>query len=197
MLDSLHANSAQHLQLGEGLLLADVDLDALLSAEDPLSAIADAAAGEAAIGATLEGCVFSCVPAVLHTEARGNRTPVDGASLAGSWKVTLSGTMLACSCVNAARLLNTAVPEDTPHTVLPLPAAPSATAAMQCLCWIGTMGNGLLAIELHAPLSLKGMTFRAGYRGTGEMPFTFLAQQRSAADVTLPFRLHWLKGAFT
>lgn len=192
MLDSLNENTSQHLQLGEGLLLANVSLDDLLADDAPLAAIARAVSDDAhLIGATQEGCIFRYAPNLIHTEARGQRTPLLGAMLSGPCQATLTGTMLAITPANAARLMNAAVPEAAPHTVL-APNAASQPEALTSLCWIGTLGHGLLAIELTSPLSIGGLTFRAGCHGTGEMPFTFLAQQSAPDAAEVPFRMHWL-----
>ncbi len=192
MLDSLTPTTAQHLQLGEGLLLADLDMVALLAEEDPAAAIALAAEDDAhCIGATLPGCVFRCEPHIVHTEQRGHRTPVDGSLLSGGWYATLSGTMLAVTPANAARLMNLPCPEEA---ILPAGTYPVTNTAMENLCWIGSVGRGYIAIELLAPVHIGGLTLRSGDRNPGEMPFTFLAQQPGTADDAPPFRLHFLPG---
>ncbi len=181
-----------HLQLGDGLLLADLDLDALLAAADPCAALADAADDPThALGMTA-CCTFQCLPEVIHTEAAGQRSPTAGTLIAGCVKATLSGTMFAITPANAARL--SAVP--VPAEGMPLSGTSGQLlAAMESLCWVGPLADGLLLIELRAPVSIGGLTLRPGSCGTGEMPFTFLAQQRDASDAALPYRLHWLKEA--
>lgn len=192
MLDSRHACTAQHLQLGEGLLLADVDMDGLLSADDPAQAIADVLTQEVhLLGATREGCVFHAAPVLIHTEARGQRIPTAETLLIGPWQATLSGTLLEMTAANASRLLNVPLPAGK---MLAIPCAGAVSAAMNRLCWLGNTGEGLMAIELLSPVSTGGLRFRAGYRGAGESAFSFMAQQQRMTDADLPFRIHWLKG---
>ncbi len=196
MLGPLKTNNPQYLQLGEGLLLAGIALDDVLAGGSPLTALAEAAEDPArCLGATASGCVFQCLPEVLHTEARGQRTPAAGTLIEGAVRATLSGTLLSVTPQNAARLLSLSAPEDGAHRVLEGVVGRVLSAAADSLCWVGTLGGGLLAIEMHAPVSIGGISFRPGRTGTGEMPFTFLAQQRGPEDHALPCRLHWLKEA--
>ena len=189
MFTPIYGAAPGHLQLGAGLLFADIDVDALVSAEDPAAALESLLADESCqLGATAEGCVFRCVPALLHTEKRGGRTPVRGTTLQGAWQVTLSGALTAVTPENAARLLNAPPPADGAWT---LPAEPTC---MDCLVWIGDADGALLLIELTAPLSTDGLTLRTALRGAGTMPFSFTAQQTDFSAEAPPCRLFFLKG---
>lgn len=197
MLDAIHAATHENLQLGEGVLLRGVDVDAALAADDPAAALADAiteAMQNAAcrIGATKAGCVFRCVPRMADMTG-GQRTPAAGELLAVRWEATLSGTLLEITPANAAMLLS--IPlfiSSRPCTLLQPEAEPIPDAAGD-LCWVGDMGGGLLAIALHSPASTGGMVFRASRSGLGEADFTLMAQMRSPRDQALPCRLIWLK----
>lgn len=194
MLISRHTASAQHLQLGEGVLLANVDPAVLLQSADPEKTLAALLHQEAhLIGATREGCVFRAVPDLLHTEARGQRTPAAGTVIPGKWTITLTGVLLEVTGRNLGRLLNMPA-ENAAQSELFLPADAAANSVMDTLCWVGSCADGLIAIELHHPISTGGLVFRAGYRGAGEMPFTLMAQQLPG-EAALPFRIHLLKEA--
>lgn len=191
MLDSIHSLTHENLQLGEGVLLRGVELDAVQASGYPGEALAEAMQDAAClIGATKEGCVFRCVPRMIDL-TRGQRTPAAGETLVGRWEVSLSGTLLEVTPENTAMLLNLAQVSSTVIAPVPSPAAASG----ETICWVGTTGSGLLAIELHGPVSTGGMVLRARRSGMGEMPFTLLAHQNSPADAALPCRLLWMKEA--
>ena len=194
MFDPIHDATPRHMQLGEGLLLANVDLDAILAADDPAQAAAALASQDAhLLGATQAGSQFRAAPELLHTEERGLRTPAAGQVLSGRWTATLSGTLLEISPRNAARLLNLLMYSQSGRRSTIAPIGHRQPAPLNSLCWIGDLGGGLMAIELVCPISTGGVHFTAGYHGTGAMPFTFMAQQRSPADTSLPFRMLWLR----
>lgn len=190
MLDSMHPLTHEHLQLGEGVLLRGISPEALQSAGDPGAVLAEAMRDASRlIGATKEGCVFRCVPKLLDA-TKGARTPSEGELLTGCWDVSLSGTLLEITPENAAMLLN--VPPAAAGALQPAPAPVPHPA--ETVCWVGTMGSGLLAILLEAPVSVGGLCFRAGHSSLGEMPFTLRAQKRNPA-AALPCHLLWLKEA--
>lgn len=195
MLQSRHAASAQHLQLGEGVLLAGVDPAVLLNTAEPEKTIASLLQESQLIGATKEGSVFRAVPDLLHTEARGQRTPAEGTIIPGKWTVTLSGVLLEVTARNLGRLFNVRT-ENAAQTRLFMPVDVSAESVMDTLCWIGSCADGLIAIELCHPISTGGLVFRTVAHGAGEMPFTFMAQQLPG-EAALPFRIHLLKEAIT
>lgn len=179
----------EHLQLGAGLLFADIDTDALVSAEDSAAALETLLADDSCqLGATAEGCVFRCVPTLVHTEKRGGRTPVRGTMLQGAWQVSLSGALTAVTADNAARLLNAPAPAGS--VLIP----PTAPTVMDRLVWLGDADGGLLLIELTAPISTDGLTLRTALRGAGSTPFSFAAQQPDFSTGTPPCRLFFLKG---
>lgn len=199
MLDPVHAATHEHLQLGEGVLLRGVDVEAALAADSPAAALAGAISAalqdpSCRIGATKSGCVFRCVPRTGDLTG-GHRTPAEGELLALRWDVSLSGTLLEISPDNAAMLLS--IPlfiSSRPHTVLtPHPTPIPATTGD--VCWVGDTGGSLLAIVLHSPVSTGGMVFRASRNGLGEMDFTLTGQRRSPHDSALPCQLIWLKEA--
>lgn len=199
MLDPVHAATHEYLQLGEGLLLRGIDVDAALAAESPAAALADAitaALQDAAcrFGATKAGCVFRCVPRMGDLTS-GHRTPAEGELLALRWEATLSGTLLEISPDNAALLLNIPLFINSRTHMLLQPQATPIPSASDDLCWVGDTGGGLLAIVLHSPVSTGGMIFRASRGGLGEMDFTLAGQMRSPQDSRLPCRLIWLKEA--
>lgn len=192
MLISQHAASAQHLQLGEGLLLANADVGAILASQDRVALLKTLLRDERhVIGATREGCVFHAAPELLHTEGRGQRTPAEGSIIPGKWKITLSGTMLEVTNRNLGRLLNLQT-ENSEQSVLFMPPDGAVAAPMQKLCWIGSCADGVMAIELMHPVSTAGLQLRTGYRGTGEMPFCFMATQ-GLREPALPFRIYLLR----
>lgn len=193
MLDSIHPTTHENLQLGEGVLLTGLDLDAVLLSGDAAAALAEAMQDEnRLIGATKEGALFRCVPKMLDT-TRGLRTPAAGEVLTGAWQVTLSGTLLEITPGNAAMLLNLPRVAEEERTVI-APEPPISPQGTENVCWVGSTGSGLLAIELISPVSTGGMALRSHPQGTGETPFTLLAQKRAPADAALPCRLLWLKG---
>lgn len=195
MLDSIHAGTHQHLQLGEGVLLRGFDLDAAVQSGDPAAALAEALEdGRCLIGATKDGCVFRCVPAMLDL-TRGRRTPADGETLAGRWEVTLSGTLLEISPDNAALLLNVPLFVNTGSIASITPIPTPVPSPAEDICWVGSTGSGMLAIRLECPISTGGMVFRISRNGLGETAFTLMAQKRDPASPALPCRLVWLKGA--
>lgn len=193
MLGSIHSMTHEHLQLGEGVLLRGVDAEGAMQSGDPAAFLAEALQDAAyLIGATKEGCVFRCAPALLDL-TRGQRTPARGETLQGRWEATLSGTLLEVTPANAAMLLNAAPPAEAAGMLQPGQAA--APAHQDSVCWIGTTGSGLLAIWLDHPISTGGMTLRTSRSGMGEMPFTLRAQAADPAQEALPCRLLWLKEA--
>lgn len=199
MLDPVHAATHEHLQLGEGVLLRGIDVEAALAADSTASALTDAISAalqdtSCRIGATKAGCIFRCIPH-MNDLTDGHRTPAEGELLALRWEATLSGTLLEISPDNAALLLN--IPlfiTSRPYTLLQPQAVP-IPAASGDLCWVGDTGGGLLLIVLHSPVSSGGLVFRASRNGLGEMDFTLTGQMRSPQDSGLPCRLIWLKEA--
>lgn len=191
MLDPIHSLTHENLQLGEGVLLRGVDLDAVRLSGSPGAALAEQMQDAAClIGATKEGCVFRCVPKMIDM-TRGQRTPAMGETLPGRWEVSLSGTLMEITPANAAMLLN--MPQGAEPVIEPEGAAvPECSAS---ICWVGTTGSGLLAIELSNPVQTGGMVFRANRCGMGETPFMLMAQQQSPSDTSLPCRLLWMKEA--
>lgn len=197
MLDSIHSLTHENLQLGEGILLRGIDPDALLQADDPAAALAEAMQDTSClIGAAKEGCIFRCVPEMLDV-TRGCRTPAAGELLNGRWQATLSGTLLEITPGNTAMLLNAPAPAAKDSRTLLAPECTPLPEAAPDVCWVGSTGSGMLAIVLHSPVSTAGLSLRVNRSGMGEMPFTLLAQQRTPADTALPCRLLWLKGART
>ena len=194
MLISRHATSAQHYQLGEGVLLSGVSPSAILGATDRAGTIRRLLQQDShVIGATKEGCIFHAAPDMLHTEARGKRTPAVGTVFPAMWRATLTGVMLEATNRNFGRLLNQPA-ENGDATELFIPTdAPGAPVA-DTLLWIGSCGGSLLMIEMRHPISTGGLMLRSGWRGVGEMPFAFLALQ-GLEETTLPFRIHTVKEA--
>lgn len=195
MLDSMHSMTPEYLQLGEGALLRGVDLDSVLLAGNPGEKLAEAMQDRGClIGATKAGCVFRCVPKVVDL-TRGQRTPAAGEMLTGRWEVTLSGTLMEISPGNAAMLLNLPIRTDEPDRMVIRPEPSPVTEATERVCWVGSTGSGLLAIELYDPMSVGGMVFRPCRGGMGEMPFTLMGRKRVPQEGALPCRLLWMKEA--
>lgn len=183
MLISHHPTSAEKLQLGEGVLLADFDLDQALNSTDPLDIMAEALADEnRRIGTTLGGSIFRAVPREFNREAGANRLPYRGSTMLVSWRVTLSGTLLDMTAENWARLL--------PGQGL------GAETPFERLCWIGTTSRGLLLLELLHPLAISGAVLQSQNDQAGRMPFTLLAQNDQPDDPALPVRIYWWKEEF-
>ena len=194
MLQSIHPGTPSYLQLGEGVLLRNIDLDAIILSDDPAAALESAMQAESClIGAVREGCVFRCVPEMIDV-TRGKRTPAAGEILHGPWRVTLSGTLAEISPRNALTLLNNLMYTAMSGRIQLTPQPTPVPVGAEKVCWIGATGSGLLAIELQRPVSTGGMAFRAGRRGLGETPFTLMATKADPAARGLPCRLVWLKG---
>ena len=186
MLDSLHPHTPDHLQLGEGVLLQNVNLGALAQNPTPLAARAAVMQDPTSLlGATKEGCTFRCTPDLLDL-TRGQRTPAPGETQVRRWTATLTGILLELTPDNIRRLLN--LPANAP---LEPPATPSTP--MERVCWIGSLGSGLAAIELPRPLCTTGVTLRTHPAGLGELPFT-LQGQATPPDGP-PCRFLWLTQA--
>lgn len=191
MLISHHPSSAESLQLGEGMLLADFDLDQALASDDPLDAMAEAVADDSKrIGTTCGGGIFRAVPREFDPESGAHRLPVAGSTRLVDWRVTLSGTMLDISPENMARLLPADAPRIARTTIL---TPRMAGKPLSRLCWIGTTSRGLLVIEVRNPLCVSGCTLTAAPNNAGKMTFTFLAQSDRPNDTALPVRLYWWK----
>lgn len=194
MLQSYHADTPQYLQLGEGVLLRGVDLDGVLLAADPMEKLLEEMIREGVLmGATNQGCIFRCVPEMIDL-TRGKRTPAAGEILHGRWNVTLEGTLLEITPGNAAMLMNTAGCTAVEGRTLLVPEPGPLPDTPDNLCWIGTTGSGMAAIELYCPVSVGGFTFQAGRRGMGEIPFRVMAQGFAPEAPQLPCRFLWLKG---
>lgn len=185
LIDSLHAGTPEHLQLGEGVLLRDVDLDAILAAEDPAAALEAVMADPAVlIGATQEGCRFQCVPEMIDL-TRGYRTPAAGELLRGRWLVSLTGVLLEMTPANAAMLLGCAGGESAlAPDGSPVPTGPER------VCWVGSLGEGLAAIEMMKPVSTGGFRLQTVRRGAGAMPFALTAQ--GDGGKAAPCRVVWM-----
>ena len=195
MLDALHRESPQHLQLGEGVLLRAPNLETLLQGESPVAALAALLEkAEHRLGVTKAGCVFRCVPRMVDVTG-GHRTPAAGETLTGRWEVTLSGTLMEITPENAALLLNVPGPAAGDGRTLLSPEPAPVPASAEDICWVGDMGGGLLAILLQCPISIGGLIFQARRGGLGKMPFTLMAQKRHPGGTALPCRLMWLKEA--
>lgn len=195
MFDAVHPQTHRNLQLGEGVLLRGVDLDAALLSDDPAEALATMMEDASClIGATATGSTFRCVPAMLDA-THGRRTPAVGETLAGAWEVTLSGSLLEITPANAAMLLNVPLYANDDSRAIIVPEPSPIPEAGGDICWVGDSGGGLIAIELHCPISIGGMVFRATRNGLGEAAFTLMAQKRTPDSSGLPCRLIWLKEA--
>lgn len=195
MFDPVYVPSAEHLVLGEGMLLADLNLDAALSAADPLEAIADAIVAEdLLLGRTRPGGVFQATPDLVDLEAGAHRTPMEGMTVLAGWKAILEGVLTDISAHNVQRALPGADLQQSTNgklTTLTLRPHPKVPEGPGTLCWIGTAARGLLAIELKRPLS-KSLTLR--FTGDeAEMPYCFQARSADASESPQPFRLLWWK----
>lgn len=177
MLDPMHALTHESLLLGEGLLLRGAAAQTLLNADDPEAQLIALSHDENhRIGATKDGCVLRCVPRVVDL-TRGCRTPSAGELLTAGWAATLSGTLLEATADNLVLLLR---PAEEPGTGL---------------IWAGSMGSGLMLIELGYPVSTQGMTLRTSRSDPGEISFTLTLTHDAPGTEGLPLRLHRLKEA--
>ncbi len=193
MISPITPQSPHHLQLGEGVLLLDLNLDELASAAHPASALAAMLAdSHGLLGATRAGCLLDCSPQLTDLEGGARRTPRAGTLLYSGWRVTLSGTLLELTPGNLTLLLAGArVNATTTAATLTLPSS-AQPASGPTLYWVGRLGQGLLAVELRNVLPLKGITLRPGLRGEGEISFSLLAQQGEADGDLAPLRMLWL-----
>lgn len=192
MLISHHPQSAEHLVLGDGVLICDFDLNAALQCTDPLDAMAEALADKRhRIGTTCSGSVFRAVPKEFHREADANRLPYQGSTLLVSWRVTFSGVLQDITAENIARLLPGKKDEHERLTVHQ--ATQNTLTPIERVCWIGTTSHGLLVLELLHPLFISGTSLSLKPNDAGEMAFTLLAQNERPDDVTLPVRIYWWK----
>lgn len=192
MLISRHPSSAETLQLGEGTLLMDFDLDAALAGSNPLDFIASALMDDAKrIGTTCGATVFRAFAKEFNPEDGAHRLRTDGSTLLVDWRVTLSGTLMDVTPENMARLL----PGDggSKNQRVRLFAPRVQRTALPSVCWIGTAGHGLMVIELLHPLCVSGALLQIKPDSAGQMPFTFLAQSEQADDPALPVRIYWWK----
>lgn len=191
MFTPLPSPVAEQLQLGEGLLLINIDVPALMEAADPGEAIALLTAQpEHVLGAADEGCVFRCVRQTLHTEKRGQRTPTRDSTLPAAWDVSLSGTLTALTPDNLACMLDAPAPGQGRLAVI---EPHGSLTAPDSLCWIGATSEGVMLIELRSPLSTGGLQFRSAARGAGRTPFTFAARQHCAEDAAPPCTICFMK----
>lgn len=193
MIDSTHGMTHMNLQLGEGVLLRNIDLESVQNASKPSEKLAQAMRDSSClIGATKEGATFRCVPQMIDI-TRGQRTPVLGETLVGRWEITLSGTMMEITQENVAMTLGMPMYAEVAEST-ELRAEPTAVPEyLDRVCWIGSVGNGLVAIELENPVSIGGLVFRASRNGLGGMAFTLMAHKLMAEDTTLPCRMLWMK----
>lgn len=177
MIDSIHDLTHENLLLGEGMLLRNADADALLSADDP-EALLETLRQDASclVGATKDGCVLRCVPRVVDL-TRGHRTPAAGEVIAAGWEAVLTGTLLEATEDNLGMLLRP--PQEKGEGLL----------------WVGSMGSGLMLIELDCPVSTHGMTLRTSRHDPGEIGFTLTLLHDAPGTEGPPLRLHWLKEA--
>lgn len=191
MLDPIYTGMTDDLVLGEGVLIAGMTAETLLASGDA-AALLSTLGSDMLLGATKAGTCFRCQPGLIHTEARGRRTPCAAATLNGPWQATLTGTLMALSPHNAARLLNLAPPAGgSPVTLAADSSAAPVTPA--CLLFIGSTASGLVLIEMKNPVSTGGLQLHTMPGGAAEVPFTLLARQDGPEDSALPCRILWLK----
>ena len=194
MTTGLSAASFEHLQLGAGMFLKDLNISAATSASALRTLLASAiASGVNVLGATRGGGTFQCTPKWRQLEADGLRSPVVGGTVNDGWTVKLSGTLLEITPANAAMLLNAPLYADEGSRAVLVPDPTPVPPASDDVCWVGSTGSGMLAIHLFSPISTGGMVFRASRNGLGEAAFTLMAHKRSPADTGLPCRLLWMK----
>lgn len=193
MISPITPQSPNHLQLGEGVLLLDLNLDELVAASQPASALADMLTNShGLLGATRAGCLLDCSPQLTDLEAGARRTPRAGTLLYSGWRVTLSGTLLELTPGNLNLLLAGArVTSTDSAATLTLPSS-AQPASGPTLYWVGRLGQGLLVVELRNVLPIKGVTLRPGLRGEGEISFTLQAQQGEEDGDLAPLRMLWL-----
>lgn len=177
MIDSIHPMTHENLLLGEGMLLRNADAGALITADDP-EALLETLRQDAScpVGATKDGCVLRCRPRVVDL-TRGRRTPAAGELLTAGWEITLTGTLLEATEANLSLLLRP--PEEKGEGLI----------------WVGSMGSGLMLIELGCPVSTQGMTLRTSRSDPGEISFTLTLLHDAPDAEGLPLHLHRLKEA--
>lgn len=191
MIGSVHAGSADHLQLGAGLFLKDFDFAAAQDAGQ-LAALVAAAVEDPAhvLGATTGNGAFSCVPVLRRLDANGLRTPCVGGVLCDGWQVTMSGTLLEVTPENLALLLAMGNVTRQGHvTTVTARMTLRPEDHLDSLCWVGDTARGLVLIELLGALNISGAVLSFRDQGEGSMPFTFQAHAPMGVQQdTAPFR---------
>lgn len=193
MLTPITDHTPTSLQLGAGVFLLGLPIDAAPDAATLRAQIADALADESrTLGLTTGGGWFRCTPALRSPESAAGRTPSVGGVLVDGWTVTLTGTLLEVTPARLARLLpGCAVRRSARLTVL-TPRAALAAEHLPPLCWVGDTAAGLVAIELTGALNTAGAALRIVERGAGTLPFEFRAHRVGPREEEAPCRLIFL-----
>jgi len=191
MTTGLNATTFDNLQLGAGVFLTGVDPQQARNADELRLLVAEAIADNTrCLGATRGGGSFECVPEIRHMEADGLRGPCVGATVNDGWRVTLRGTMLAVTAKSFAWALaaadvvvNGQMTEVTPRMDI------ADTDYLPRLCWAGDTSRGMVLIELHNALNVKGAVLSFTDKGEGTMPFEFVAHSVMGQEEHAPCRV--------
>lgn len=183
------------LELGAGVFLLGLDLDAARSAADLRGQIADALADDRkTLGLTTGGGWFRCVPALRAPGEDARRPPTLDGLLLDGWTVTLSGSLMELNAGRVAALLPGCEVSRVGRVAQLRPgAALDPGCYLPRLCWVGDTTRGLVAIELSNALNVGGAAFHFVERGEGAMPFEFRAHQAAPGDGRAPCRVMFLE----
>lgn len=193
MLSGLHEGSFANVQLGAGVLLTGLEVDACQDATQLRTQIArKIRSGDGVIGLTRGGGKLTCTPLLRSVEADGVRTPRKGSVVLDGWTITLSGTMLEMTADNLTHLLGAAdVTCERNKKTITLRGRLEEEDYLPRLCWVGDTPKGLLLAEMTDCLSVGGLTLAFSDEREGSLPFTFRAHQ--GMEEAWPFRLMLLE----
>ncbi len=193
MLSPLTPATPEHLQLGCGVLLTNLDADGDASPARLREAIAKALEDGHTLGVTRGGGRFVCKPALRQLDADGLRAPRVGLMSCDGWTCRLTATLLELSPANLAMALACATrvtDRATGRTTIIPRAALSDQDFIPRLTWVGDTGSGLMMIDMKNVLNLSGAALTFNNRGEGELPVELQPHlSRDDGPDALPFHL--------
>lgn len=199
MLSPLTPATPEHLQLGCGVLLTNLDAGDDASSEQLREAIARAMDDGRTLGVTRGGGRFVCKPLLRQLDADGLRAPRVGLMSCDGWTCRLTATLLELSPDNLTMALacaTQAVDRITGRTMILPRAALSDQDFIPRVTWVGDTGSGLMMIDMRNVLNLSGAALTFNDRGEGELPVELQPHLgRDDAPGALPFRISLLTEA--
>lgn len=199
MLSPLTSATPEHLQLGCGVLLTNLDVNDDASPEQLREAIARAMDDGRTLGVTRGGGRCVCKPLLRQLDADGLRAPRVGLMSCDGWTCRLTATLLELSPDNLTMALacaTQAVDRITGRTMILPRAALSDQDFIPRVTWVGDTGSGLMMIDMRNVLNLSGAALTFNDRGEGELPVELQPHLgRDDAPGALPFRISLLTEA--